>query len=117
VKTKIMAETKHNKVVEFLTAPTTIITVVGTGIGIGEALLFYNLGQKQGLPLIQKFKGWKLPPKKDLIETVSVVIITSIMTGVLTDLLMRGLQGGGEYMAQTGREMPKLADNSKTKTK
>lgn len=91
---------------DFLTAPTTIITVIGTGVGIGEALIFYNLGQKQGLPFMQKFSGWKLPPKKDLIETISVVMVTSMLPGIITDLLMKGLMPEDQYAQRTGNQRP-----------
>ena len=58
---------------------TIIVSTVGLVIGVAEALLYYNLGQSAG----KKF-SYKLPPKKEFLKTVSVVMVTSVLTAAIS---------------------------------
>ena len=55
-----------------------ILTGVGFLVGVAEALVYYNLGQSQN----SRFK-FKIPPTGDLVKTVSVVLVTSLITTAL----------------------------------
>lgn len=57
-----------------------IITGASLIIGIGEALLYYNLGQSQG----GKF-SFKIPPRTETFKTIGIVLVTSVLTAVLTN--------------------------------
>lgn len=57
-----------------------IITGAGLVIGLAEALVYYNMGQrKPGEPF-----RYKMPPVKELAQTVGVVLITSVLTAIAT---------------------------------
>lgn len=55
-----------------------VLTGVGFVVGLGEALLYYNLGQAQG-----KAFAFKIPPTKELMKTAGVVLMTSLVTTAL----------------------------------
>ena len=58
-----------------------IITGAGLVIGLAEALIYYNMGQrKPGEP----FK-YKMPPATELAQTAGVVLVTSLLTALATD--------------------------------
>lgn len=59
-----------------------IITTVGLIIGTAEALIYYNLGQTTG----GKF-AYKIPPRKELLKTVTVVLISSILTAGISGFI------------------------------
>lgn len=63
---------------------TVIVTTVGLVIGVAEALLYYNLGQSVG----KKF-AYKLPPKREFLKTIGVVMVTSILTAAISS----GIEG------------------------
>lgn len=65
-----------------------ILTGVQFAVGVGEALLYYNLGQAEG----SAFK-FRVPPPKDFIKTAGLVLVTSI----LTTALFRGIEN---FMAE-----------------
>ena len=60
---------------------------MGTVTGVGEALIYYNLGQSAGG---EGFK-FQVPPKQELFKTLSVVVVSSIVTGLLTELVLKML--------------------------
>jgi hypothetical protein len=57
------------------TISTVVMTSVGLLVGIAEAFLYYNLGKNEG----EKF-SYKLPPKKQFLKTVGIVLATSFIT-------------------------------------
>lgn len=59
-----------------------IVTAVGLILGTAEALLYYNLGKSTG----GKFQ-YRVPPTKELLKTVSLVFITSILTASLSGFI------------------------------
>lgn len=73
---------------KLLATPTAIVAILGFVTGLGEAIIFQNVkthGIKGGTKLFE------MPNKKELGETVTVLIVTSILTGFLTDLVLRML--------------------------
>lgn len=56
-----------------------IVTGVGLVIGVAEALLYYNLGKNEG----GKF-AYNVPPTKDLIKTIGIVLVTSTLTAAIS---------------------------------
>jgi len=58
-----------------------IITVAGFFIGTAEALIYYNLGESKQAG--KKF-SYKIPPKKELLQTATIVMITSVLTAAFT---------------------------------
>lgn len=56
-----------------------IITGAGFIIGVAEALVYYNLGQSSGRGFT-----YKIPPRKELLTTASIVLVTSVLTALLT---------------------------------
>lgn len=75
-----------NEDLKYLSSPTFIVSAMGTVTGVGEALIYYNLGQSAG----DKFQ-FKVPPKEELFKTLSVVVVSSIITGLLTELVLKML--------------------------
>lgn len=59
-----------------------IVTGVGLVIGVAEALLYYNLGQSAG----GKF-AYKIPPTKEFLKTVGVVLVTSVLTAGISTMI------------------------------
>lgn len=66
---------------------TLIITGVGLTIGFAEALIYYNIGKKnkQGESL-----DW-LPKGKELAQTLSAVLITAVLTGIISNQIEKML--------------------------
>ncbi|MDO9184483.1 MAG: hypothetical protein Q7W13_00615 [Bacteroidia bacterium] len=65
-----------------MTKNTIIITTVGLVIGTAEALLYYNLGKNAG----GKFT-YNIPPTKEFLKTVGVVLVTSILTAGISGMI------------------------------
>jgi len=63
-----------------------VLTGLGVLVGIGEALVYYNLGQSAG----GSFK-FKLLPRKEFYKTMGVVAITSILTTILFKVVENSL--------------------------
>lgn len=73
---------------KLLASPTAVVAILGFITGLGEAIIFQNVkvhGIKGGTKL------FTMPNKKELGETVTVLIVTSILTGLLTDMTLRML--------------------------
>ena len=68
---------------------TAILTGVGLFVGIGEALLYHNMGLSAATG--EKFK-YKMPPRKEFWKTVGVVAISSVVTAGLFSLLELALE-------------------------
>ncbi|MFK5855764.1 MAG: hypothetical protein QM503_06510 [Bacteroidota bacterium] len=59
-----------------------IITTAGFFIGTAEALIYYNLGESRANK--NKKFVYKIPPTKELLQTVSIVMVTSVLTAAFT---------------------------------
>lgn len=57
-----------------------IITGAGVAIGIGEALLYYNLGKNANS---KSFK-FGIPKGRELYQTLTVIAVTSVLTAMLS---------------------------------
>lgn len=99
---------KRNVVLRTLTSPTTIVSLVGTGFGLGEAILYANLEANKGKSL-KEFK-LNVPTGKELVKTMSVVVVTSVLTGIMTDLILKALLPEEQYFALH----PELKDKKKS---
>ena len=55
-----------------------ILTSIGFTVGVGEALIYYNMGQAAG-----KGFRFKMPPTKEFLKTAGVVLVTSLITTAL----------------------------------
>jgi len=76
-----------------------IITVAGFFIGTAEALIYYNLGENKAKNS-NKFT-YKIPPAKELLQTASIVMVTSILTAGFT----RGIEKALETSSETGNQI------------
>jgi len=59
-----------------------IVTVAGFFIGTAEALIYYNLGESKAKK--NKKFTYKIPPSKELLQTASIVMVTSVLTAAFT---------------------------------
>lgn len=66
---------------------TVIIATVGLVIGTAEALIYYNLGKNSG----GKF-SYKIPHGKELVKTVGIVLVTSILTAGISGFITSRFQ-------------------------
>jgi hypothetical protein len=57
-----------------------IISGAGVAIGIGEALLYYNLGKNA----TRKSFKFGIPKGRELYQTLAVVAVTSVLTAMLS---------------------------------
>jgi hypothetical protein len=55
-----------------------ILTGIGFVVGVGEALIYYNMGQSSG----ENYK-FKIPPTKEFLKTAGMVLVTSLVTTAL----------------------------------
>ena len=62
------------------TGKTVILTAIGLVVGVGEALLYHNMGLAAATG--EKFK-YKMPPAKEFWKTVGVVAMSSVITAGL----------------------------------
>ena len=60
-----------------------MMTAVGLLIGVSEALIYYNMGKGTGK---EDYK-WSVPPGKEFLKTVGIVMVTSAITAGITTLL------------------------------
>ncbi|WP_240315582.1 hypothetical protein [Aquimarina longa] len=65
-----------------------IVTGAGVAIGLGEALLYYNLGKNAN----SKAFKFGIPKGKELLQTLTVVAVTSILTGILSKQIEKAVQ-------------------------
>ena len=65
-----------------------IITGAGLAIGLAEALIYYNLGKNSNS---EKF-SLQFPKGKELIKTAGIVLVTSIATAALSNLIEKGME-------------------------
>lgn len=64
-----------------------IITGVGLLIGVTEALVYYNMGKnKQG-----DKSTFSVPPLPDMMKTIGMVVLSSIVTAGITTAIEKGL--------------------------
>lgn len=80
-----------NDDLKLLASPTAIVSILGFVTGVCEAIIFQNLkvhGLSAGL---KSGKLFEIPNKDEFKQTLIVLIITSILTGLLTDLTIRML--------------------------
>jgi hypothetical protein len=57
-----------------------IMTTVGLVIGVSEALIYYNMGKSKE----QGRFSYSMPPAPEMMKTVGIVIVTSLLTAMIT---------------------------------
>lgn len=67
-----------------------IITSAGLAIGIAEALIFYNLGRNANTQ--EEFK-FQVPQGKELVRTLGMVILTSVLTAQASNSIEKLIAG------------------------
>lgn len=75
--------------VKLLATPTAIVAILGFITGVAEFVIASNV-KKHGFP--DSLKGGKiftLPEKNDLIQTATIILVVSTITGVLTDFTLK----------------------------
>ncbi len=71
-----------------------IITAAGFVIGTAEALIYFNLGESKAKK--NKKFTYKIPPTKELLQTATIVMITSILTAGITGGIEKALERGNQ---------------------
>jgi len=72
-----------------LGSPTGIVAILGFIMGIGEFIITDNVNQYGFAEAAKTGKLFQVPSKDKLQSTTTTLFITSILTGVLTDLTLR----------------------------
>lgn len=70
-------------------SPTGIVAILGFIMGIGEFIITDNVNQYGFSEAVKTGNLFQMPSKDKLQSTVTTLFITSILTGVLTDLTLR----------------------------
>lgn len=86
-----------------------IITTAGFFIGTAEALIYYNLGESRA-DKNKKFV-YKIPPTKELLQTASIVMVTSILTAAFTrgvEKALDPLESNNQIEGFKGKRLPAL---------
>jgi hypothetical protein len=85
---------------KLLATPTAIVAVLGFVTGVMEFVIASNVKQYGFPDSIKGLKLFTLPPKKDLIQTATIILIVSTITGVLTDLTLKRVIEGNDKSAR-----------------
>lgn len=70
-------------------SPTGIVAILGFVMGIGEFIITDNVNQYGFAGAAKSGNLFQVPSKEKLQSTVTTLFVTSILTGVLTDLTLR----------------------------
>ncbi len=71
-----------------IASPTGIVAILGFVLGIGEFIVTDNVNTHGFVPALKSGKLFTVDKKK-LVSTTATLAITSILTGLLTDLTLR----------------------------
>jgi uncharacterized membrane protein len=74
--------------VKLLGTPTAIVAVIGFVTGVMEFVIASNVKQHGFPDSLKSGKIFTLPPKQDLIQTATIILVVSSITGVLTELAL-----------------------------
>jgi hypothetical protein len=85
---------------KLLATPTAIVAILGFVTGVMEFVIASNVKQYGFPDSIKGLKLFTLPPKKDLIQTATIILIVSTITGVLTDLTLKRIIEGDDKSAR-----------------
>ncbi len=70
---------------KLLATPTAVVAILGFVMGVGEFIITDNVNQHGFKP----GKLFNIPDKSKLSSTVITLLVTSVLTGILTDLCLR----------------------------
>lgn len=76
---------------KLLATPTAVVAILGFVTGLTEYIIVSNVNEYGAAESVKTGKIFKLPPKKELIQTSVTLLVVSIITGFLTDLALRAL--------------------------
>ncbi len=76
---------------KLLTSPTAVVAIMGFVTGVMEFIIASNI-KEHGFPdSIKGGKLFKLPSKQELIQTATIILVVSAITGVLTDITLKAV--------------------------
>ncbi len=86
--------------VKLLATPTAIVAILGFVTGVMEFVIASNIKQHGFPDSLKGLKLFTLPPKKDLIQTATIILIVSTITGVLTDFTLKSVMNENDKSAR-----------------
>lgn len=98
-RTVYMVKKKGKKVNEslkddlkLLGSPVAVVAILGFVTGVMEFVIASNIKQHGFPDSLKSGKIFSIPPKQDLIQTATIILVVSTITGVLTDFTLRKVQ-------------------------
>ena len=76
---------------KLLATPTAVVAILGFVTGLTEYIIVSNVNEFGAVESVKTGKIFKLPPKKELVQTSVTLLIVSVITGFLTDLALKML--------------------------
>lgn len=81
---------------KLLSSPTAVVAIMGFVTGVMEFIIASNI-KEHGFPdSLKGGKLFKLPSKQELIQTATIILIVSTITGLLTDVTLKKITGAKE---------------------
>lgn len=81
---------------KLLSSPTAVVAIMGFVTGVMEFIIASNI-KEHGFPdSLKGGKLFKLPSKQELIQTATIILIVSTITGLLTDVTLKKITGKRE---------------------
>lgn len=78
---------------KLLSSPTAVVAIMGFVTGVMEFVIASNI-KEHGFPdSLKGGKLFKLPSKQELIQTATIILIVSTITGLLTDITLKKIAG------------------------
>lgn len=85
---------------KLLATPTAIVAILGFVTGVMEFVIASNIKQHGFPESLKGLKLFSLPSKKDLIQTATIILIVSTITGLLTDLTLKKVMENNDASAR-----------------
>ena len=76
---------------KLLASPTAVVAILGFVTGLTEYVIVSNVNEFGAGEAIKTGKIFKLPPKKELVQTAVTLLIVSVITGLLTEQALKML--------------------------
>jgi len=74
---------------KLLASPVAIVAILGFVTGVMEFVIASNIKQHGFPDSLKSGKIFSIPPKQDLIQTATIILVVSTITGVLTDFTLK----------------------------
>lgn len=85
---------------KLLASPTAVVAILGFLTGVMEFVIANNVKQHGFPDSLKSGKIFSLPPKQDLIQTATIILVVSSITGVLTELALGKIKEEKELSAR-----------------